>query len=514
MTMLARRLGTIFVLGIAGLLQPPLLDAATAEDSGDAAHRDAIGSWVAAHRGPILDDLKALLSLPNDATDHPAMRRNAEWIVAELEERGARAELLETAGSGPYLYAELAPGDGPPEGPPLTILFYCHYDGQPVDPSKWTRGAPYAPALEGNPSDPDARIYARSASDAKGPIIALLAAIDALRSAGIPRTVHLKLILDPEEEISSPHLRGLLAGYAELLRSDLMIFADGPVFPTGKPTLVFGVRGIVTVTLELYGPASALHSGHYGNWAPNPAEKLSRLIASMKDAEGRVLVAGFYDGVEPLGSEAQAALERIPAVEPALMDALLIARPDGGGRSLQDLINLPSLNLRGLRAGSVGDEARTIVPSSAIAEIDMRLVKGVTPDSQVARLREHIGKQGFFVVDREPTAEERRAHPLVLRLTRETGIPASRTSMETPLSLAVTAAVRRAVEGEVIMLPTLGGTGPLSLFEEALALPVYTVPIVNHDNNQHGPDENLRLGNLWRGIAIYASLLRLARPAP
>jgi acetylornithine deacetylase/succinyl-diaminopimelate desuccinylase-like protein len=144
----------------------------------------------------------------------------------------------------------------------------------------------------------------------------------------------------------------------------------------------------------------------------------------------------------------------------------------------------------------------------------MRLVKGVTPDSQVARLREHIGRQGFFVVDREPSAEERRAHSLVLRLTRETGIPASRTSMETPLSLAVAAAVRRAVEGEVIMLPTLGGTGPLSLFEEALALPVYTVPIVNHDNNQHGPDENLRLGNLWRGIAIYASLLRLARPAP
>jgi acetylornithine deacetylase/succinyl-diaminopimelate desuccinylase-like protein len=307
-------------------------------------------------------------------------------------------------------------------------------------------------------------------------------------------------------------LEAVLQQHARLLEADLLVFADGPVHQSGRPTVVFGNRGIVTVTLTVYGPARPLHSGHYGNWAPNPAEKLSRLLASMKDAGGRVLVPGFYDDVVPLSATEREALRAIPAVERELQAELGIAVPDGAGASLQAAINQPSLNVRGMASGSVGADARTIVPSTATAEIDMRLVENITPAAQVERLRAHVRGQGYEVVADEPDLATLRAHPGVARLTAGHGTPATRTPMDTPVSGAVIAAVRRAVSGEPVLMPTLGGTGPMHAFEMALGLPVYGVPIVNYDNNQHAPDENLRLGNLWDGIVIYASLLRLPPP--
>jgi acetylornithine deacetylase/succinyl-diaminopimelate desuccinylase-like protein len=342
--------------------------------------------------------------------------------------------------------------------------------------------------------------------------VALLAAIDVLREAGIPPTVDARFIFDPEEEIGSPNLTRVLADHADLLRADLMIFADGPVHQSGRPTVVFGTRGIVTLRLTVYGPAHPLHSGHYGNWSPNPAEKLAALLASMKDAEGRVLVAGFYDDMVPLSPSEQEALERIPGVEERLQEDLLLARPDGGGRTLQELINLPSLNVRGLASGWVGDEVRTIVPATAVAEIDLRLVKGIDPLRQVERVIEHVRTQGFHVVREEPDPEVRRQHPNVVQVAHGSGVPATRTSMDTPISRSLILAIRRATPIEPVLMPTLGGTGPLYPFEQTLGLPVYGVPIVNPDNNQHAPDENLRLGTLWDGIVLYASLLRFPPP--
>ncbi|MCZ6747038.1 MAG: M20/M25/M40 family metallo-hydrolase, partial [Acidobacteria bacterium] len=333
---------------------------------------------------------------------------------------------------------------------------------------------------------------------------------------GLPRDVDAKFIFDPEEEVGSPHLEATLAGHADLLAADLLIFADGPVYPTGAPTVVFGTRGIITLEITVYGPAEPLHSGHYGNWAPNPAEKLARLLSSMKDAEGHVLVDGFYDQVRPLSTGEKRALAQVPPVEDDLLRRMLIARPDGGGRSLQELINLPSLNVRGLSSGWVGAEARTIVPATATAAIDLRLVRDIVPEDQAELIRAHARRLGFFVVRDEPDAATRRRHPLVARITQGAGTRAARTPMDTPLSQAVIQAVRRAGGQEPVLLPTLGGTGPLSRFEDLLGLPVYGVPMVNSDNNQHSPDENLRLGHLWDGILLYASLLRFpaVTPAP
>ncbi len=480
-------------------------------DAEDHAHRRALADWVAGQRHVILMELQGLLSLPNTAGQPGHMEGNATVLRGMLEARGMKVRFLDSP-SGPYIVGHL-PAEGARGGrPPLRLLFYCHYDGQPVDPARWTVGAPFTPTLRGDPDDLDARIYARSASDDKGPIVALLAAMDGLRAAGIPPSVEVKLLLDPEEEIGSPNLEAALAGHADLLAADLLIFADGPVHQSGRPTVVFGTRGIITVSLTAYGPAEPLHSGHYGNWAPNPAEKLAALLASMKDADGRVLVEGFYDDVQPLSDSERQALAQVPAVEPALKERLLIARPDGGGATLQELINLPSLNVRGLASAWTGGDARTIVPATATAELDLRLVKDIDPLAQVERIRAHARRQGFHVVADEPTPEVRRAHPHVLRLTHGPGTRAARTPLDTPLSRALVTAVRRAAGAEPVLLPTLGGTGPLSRLEALLGMPVYGVPIVNPDNNQHSPDENLRLGNLWDGIVVYASLLRF--PAP
>jgi acetylornithine deacetylase/succinyl-diaminopimelate desuccinylase-like protein len=486
--------------------------APAATDPGHAAHRQALADWVAGHRRPILDELTAFLRLPNTNADKAAIVANAEALRTMWEKRGATVRFLPGEG-GPYVFAHLPAAEIPEEGRPLTLLFYAHYDGQPVDAARWEMTAPFEPKLTGPLDDPETRLYARSASDDKSPIVAMAVAVDALRATGLPPTVEAKFIFDPEEEVGSPHLEATLARHANLLAADLLIFADGPVYPTNEPTVVFGTRGIVTVSITVYGPAEPVHSGHYGNWAPNPAEKLAGLLASMKDANGRVLVQGFYDQVRPLSASEQEALDRIPPVEDELQERLLIARPDGDGASLQELINLPSLNVRGLAAAWVGGDARTIVPATATAEIDLRLVKDIDPERQAELLADHARSLGFHVVTDTPDAATRRAYPLVARITHSTGTRAVRTSMNTALSRRVIEAVRRASGRPPILLPTLGGTVPLSRYEDLLGLPVYGVPMVNADNNQHSPDENLRLGHLWDGIGLYASLLRFPAAA-
>jgi acetylornithine deacetylase/succinyl-diaminopimelate desuccinylase-like protein len=496
-----------FLTGPAGAAAVSPSPATTAENG----LRESILTWTAANRLEILADLTEFVALPNVSREPEQILVNAAALRRMFEERGAQTRLLPTSGS-PYVYARLAP-EAPPEGEAvLTVLIYAHYDGQPVDPSRWTVTEPFTPKLVGEPDDPEARLYGRSTADDKGSIIALLAAIDALRAAGLPPGVEAKFILDPEEEIGSPHLEEVLEAHAALLAANLLVFADGPVHQSGRSTVVFGSRGLVGVTLTLYGPAEPLHSGHYGNWAPNPAEKLAELLATMKDADGRAQVSGFYDDVRPLSPSEQAALAATPAVEDDLQERLLIARPDGGGKTLQELINLPSLNVRGLSSAWIGSQVRTIVPATATAEIDLRLVTDVDPLEQVERLKAHVRRQGYHVVEEEPDAATRRAHPDVVRFTHGRGTPAFRTSMDTPLSRAVISAVRRAAGDPPVLMPTLGGTVPMSRFQRVLDLPLYGIPVVNPDNNQHSPDENLRLGNLWEAIVVYASLLRL--PAP
>ena len=469
----------------------------------------------------IVRELTEFLSIPNVASDTANIQKNASHLVEMLEARGIETHLLPISGRGPVVFGKLTT----PEAK-HTVIFYAHYDGQPVAPAAWTDGKPFEPALRtnsieaggkrvafpekgaGGPGvyEDDWRIYARSASDDKSPIVALLAAIDALRAEKIPLGVNLKVIFEGEEEAGSANLQRTLELHKNLLGGDVLITADGPVHQSGRPLVFFGNRGDIGVDITVYGPVRALHSGHYGNWAPNPAMELSRLLASMKDADGRVLIDGYYDDVAPLSDLEKQSLARMPDNDAELEHELGIAKPEGGGKKLAELIQEPSLNIRGLSSAYVGERAQNVVPEKAEASIDARTVKGEDPRHKFEQIGGFIRKQGYFVTDREPTMEERRTHALIAKVIDEGGYRASRTPMDLPVSKALVQLVQDATEGNTVVAPTLGGSVPMYIFED-LGLPWIGVPIVNYDNHQHSSDENLRLGHFWRGIEVYAAIL-------
>jgi acetylornithine deacetylase/succinyl-diaminopimelate desuccinylase-like protein len=482
-----------------------------------------VREWVRAHEHEILREFVELLSVPNVASDRENIRRNAALLVEMMRRRGLSPRLLEakTEGAPPAVY-----GEWKTPGATRTLVFYAHYDGQPTDPRQWAGTGPWRPALRtaaaeaggqlmpmprpGSAIDPEWRLYARSASDDKAGVVAILAAFDALRATGRTPSVNLKLFFEGEEEAGSPHLHEILSAHKELLQADAWIICDGPVHQSGRRQVVYGVRGVTSLDLTVYGPLRPLHSGHYGNWAPNPAMLLARLLASMKDKDGRVTVKGFYDDAEPLGEDERRAIAAAPKYDAELREQLGVARPEGAGKSLLELLNEPSLNVDGLRSAEVGDEARNVIPTTATATLDLRLVKGNDHRRQVERVVEHVRAEGFHVVEREPTAEERRRHPLVARVTRRGGYNAERTPMGTPFARAVLAAVQTVSAEPVVALPTLGGSLPLSIFRESLGATTVTVPVANYDNNQHAENENIRLRNLWDGVETMAALMTMS----
>ena len=274
--------------------------------------------------------------------------------------------------------------------------------------------------------------------------------------------------------------------------------------------MVFGVRGDTNVDVTVYGAKRPLHSGHYGNWAPNPALTLAKLLATMKDDSGRVTIAGWYDDVEPLGEAERRAIAEAPQYDDTLRSQLGLARTEGSGKSLLELINEPSLNINGISSGDVGALARNVIPTTATAVLDLRLVKGNDHLRQVQRLIDHIRKQGFHVIDRDPTDEERQRHPLIASvIQRAGGYNAERTRMDLPISLAVVTAVQSTSEQPIVRLPTAGGSLPLSIITDNLTTVTMTVPIANYDNNQHAENENLRLQNLWDGIETMAAIMTM-----
>ncbi len=480
----------------------------------------AARAWREAHAAEIVAEFVNLLRIPNVAADAEGVRRNAEHISALFAARGFDMELLESEGAPPLIY-----GARDSAAATRTIAIYVHYDGQPVDETEWT-APPFAPALysraitdggaliglpkTGEAVDPESRLYARSASDDKAPIIALLAALDALDAASIPLSSNIRLIFDGEEESGSPHLPAYLGAHREKFADvDLWLFGDGPTHQSGAAQLVFGVRGVAGLEVTVYGPNRGLHSGHYGNWSPGPGWRLARLLASMKDDEGRVRIRDFYKSGDPITKADRAAIAAMPPVDADLRAAFGLAETERNNAPLAEMILMPALNLQGLRSADVGDKARNIIPPTATASIGLRLVSGDDPDTMLDLVEAHIRRQGYTIVRDEPDAQTRATHGLIARVVRGGGYPAVRSRIDDPAFMPLIDALSVAAGDHLLLAPALGGSLPLYMFTEANDAPIVILPIANYDNNQHSADENIRLGNLFYGIDAYAAALTM-----
>lgn len=481
---------------------------------------DEIRAETSRDQHAALELFRDFLALPNDAHEPADILKLVGWLEPQFEKRGFKTQRIATAGS-PLLLAEMTV-----PGAPKTALIYLQADGQPADPSSWAQESPWKPVLKQGQADggyeiidwpakgaainetidPNWRVFARSASDSKGPMTQFLLAMDAIAALGAAPAFNLKVIVDTEEEMSSPHLPAAVEANRELLAADFLLIFDGPPHASNKPTVAFGARGITTVTLTAYGPKVNQHSGHYGNFAPNPAFHLARILGSMKSANGRVTIKGFYDGVK-LTDDVRAKLAAVPDDEAAILAGMGLAEADKVAPTLQEALQYPSLNIRGLEADHVGKQAHTIIPAVAIAEIDVRTVKESNPERLVALVRKHIEKLGYFVAAKEPTDEERRTHPHIVSFAYHVGYAAFRSEFDEAAGLVARAGMQRLYGEEPILIRTQGGSIPISPFVEALGIPAAIVPTVNIDNNQHSPNENIRLGNFFEGIAILASVL-------
>jgi acetylornithine deacetylase/succinyl-diaminopimelate desuccinylase-like protein len=474
-------------------------------------------SYIEKQNASLLREYSTLLSFRNLASDSPNIRRNAEAIVALLERRGVEARLLEAEGSPPLVFGEL----GLP-GAKRTVIFYAHYDGQPVDPSQW-KDDPWKPVLRDGRLEGggkaiesseirldgrhDYRLYARSSSDDKAPIIALAAALDFLKDEKTPLSVNVKFLFEGEEEAGSPHLRAFLQKYRKLFQADALFICDGPTDQSGRMQLDFGARGTMGLDLTVFGPNHPLHSGHYGNWAPNPLVLLANLLSSMRDDDGKILIENFYNGVRPLTEKEKRAIQDIPNIDDKLRREYGLAWTEAGGARLAERICLPALNLRGIRGGAVGTQAANAVPPEASASIDFRLVPDQDPKVIRQLVEAHIQGKGFHIMRHGPNREERLKYPRIIRLEWAEGYPPYRLPLDNPFAEAVAKTLAGTLPEPPLKLPTLGGSVPMKMFADVLGIPVLGLPIANYDNNQHGPNENIRLQNLWDGISIFAGLM-------
>lgn len=476
---------------------------------------EKLEKWSRDHLLAGLDELKEYLSIPNNGLYADHVEKNMVWTEKAFADRGFTTQRIETDGM-PLLLANFKV-----RKPVKTVLVYLQVDGQPVDSAEWQQESPYLPVLKTStdddwqkipwPKEPtdinyESRVFARSASDAKGPIVMFLKALDIMKEQKLSPNYNLKVIMDFEEELGSPHLPAAVEKNKELLAADMLIIFDGPMHITNRPTLTFGARGIATITLTTFGPRVPQHSGHYGNYAPNPALRMSQLLASMKDEKGRVTISGYYDGIV-LDRATKEILKQVPDDEVFIKKKIGIARTDAIAATYQESIQYPSLNIRGMNSGWVGDAVRTIIPDKAVAEIDVRLVPESDAERLIGLIRDHIRSQGYHFVEGAPDEAERSEYDKLISFEYDVSYQAFRTAYDSETGLWLNKALKRAFGQEPIRIRMAGGSIPISPFVTTLGIPAVSVPTVNPDNNQHSPNENLRTGNFKDGIKTYLAVL-------
>ena len=467
-----------------------------------------------------IESFKEFLSIKNDANFKNEMKPLIEWGINNFKKYGFEVERLETPELPLLLASKVISEDL------NTLLIYLQFDGQPVDNSKWDQENPYKAVLKEKIDNEyriidwsrldnitfddikkeDLRIFARSASDAKGPVMMIINALEIMKRNNIELEYNLKVIMDFEEEISSPNLADAVKKYSSKLKSDALLIFDGPKHPSNLPTLTFGARGISDITLITYGPIVPQHSGHFGNYAPNPVFRMSEILSSIKDPNGRVTIPGFYDGIE-LDKKTLKILAEVPDDEKKMMNDMQFKKPDNVGKNYQESIQYPSINVRGIESGWVREEVRTIVPSECIAEIDVRLVLESDPIRLHNLIKSHIQELGYYVINRRPTKDERLKHNKIVTFVSSFDYDAFRTDIESEIGKWLVKSLKKTFGIEPVKKRTSGGSVPISPFVNTLGIPAVTVPTVNQDNNQHSPNENIKIENYITGIETYLGIL-------
>lgn len=475
-----------------------------------------VRAWRQANEKAIVTDFVKLLAIPNVASNVSDIEKNAAYLQEQLKARGFMTQLLTAEpGTPPSVFGELKT-----PGASRTVVFYAHYDGQPVGQKGWVT-PPFTPSMRTalpeatpvdwqgatGPMDPAWRLYARSAGDDKGSVQAMLSALDALKAVGRKPTVNIKILWEGEEEQGSPHFAALVKKHKETLKGDLLIMGDGPMHQSGRQQINFGNRGIVGFKTTVYGPLKPLHDGHYGSWAPSPTVMIASLVMSLRTDEGQILIPGFADEVTPVTDADKAALAALPPIEAELKTAMGLGRNIGGPR-LADGYLAPTLNVRAIHGGDSGPDAANAIATETEASFDIRLAPGMTPDRAHRKVEDYLAAQGWKIVRDTPDLATRLANPKVVRLNWDEGESiASKTPMDGPAAAAVAASIARTRGEPVLKVPLVGASSGMAEIVNTLQAPMVGVSIANYDDNQHAVNENLTLGALWGGIEVYAGLL-------
>jgi acetylornithine deacetylase/succinyl-diaminopimelate desuccinylase-like protein len=446
---------------------------------------DACIAYIRANRARYLDELTAWIACPSISAD-PAyvadVRASAETAAARMRAAGLSGEVLETNGH-PVAYGEWLGAPGAP-----TVLIYGHHDVQPADPLDLWTSPPFEAQVRDN------KLYGRGSVDDKGQVLMHVAAIEAHLRVNGKLPINVKVVVEGEEEIGSPNFEAFLARERERLACDVVVVSDTAVFAEDVPSLTVSLRGLVHWEVTVHGPSSDLHSGYYGGVVRNPLEALAQMLATLKDRDGRVAVAGFYDGVRKLTAAEHAEYERLPFDD--AREAQLLGVPELAGEAgftpLERMWRRPTLEINGMYGGYQGPGGKTIVPSFARAKISARLVPAQDPEHVKRVVNEHL----------------RLAAPHGVRVEIEAhgDVRAVETSRDHPAVAAAARAMERGFGKPPVFIGTGGTIGPVSSFDRILGLPQVLIGVGLPDDAIHAPNEKFDLGQFYGGIETMAYL--------
>jgi acetylornithine deacetylase/succinyl-diaminopimelate desuccinylase-like protein len=436
--------------------------------------------YIDQHAQSFLTRLIDYVRRPSISAYGEGMEELAAYIARVMRQMGLTVRVLPTRGwsmvLGEYLVGPSAP----------TVLFYGHYDVQPPDPLEAWVTPPFEPDVR------NGRLYARGVGDNKGQHFALLLALESLLSCCSTIPCNVKVLLEGEEEIGSPHLPEFIRDHHHEVQADLVIINDGPVHESGRPIISFGVRGVLSIELHARGANQDLHSGNWGGVAPDPLWTLVHLLATMKNAEGEITIDGFYEHVQPLTAMEREALKKLPHDLAEIKRFLDIQHLDEPREReyFERLAAWPTFTLNGIHGGYSGPGAKTVLPHEAVAKCDFRLVEAQTSEDILAKVQAHIQRQAPEV-----------------QVIRHGAMEPSRTPLDSPFTELLCQAINAAQGVEPLLVPAMGGSLPISVFTRDLGMPTFCIPYANADEANHAPNENMEIARFFMGIKTSATLL-------